>query len=82
MPLEIMKPLWDTVLFIAWVSAYLTAVAWISRYRRARAQAPGLEGQTDYRPDKDIGLNLAIFALGVVLFILMFLAIKAVGRSF
>ncbi len=74
-----MKPLLDTLLFLAWVSVYLVAISWVSRYRKARAHALGPTGRVDYRTDKDMGLWLAVFVLGVALFFLAYLATRAVS---
>jgi hypothetical protein len=75
-----MKPLLDTILFLAWVSVYLTAVFWVGRYRRARAQALGLTWRSDYRADKDIGLWLMVFVLGLLLFFAAYLVTSVIGQ--
>jgi hypothetical protein len=77
-----MKPFLDTVLFLAWVSVYLVAISWVSRYRKARVHALGPSGRSDYRVDKDITLWLTVFVLGVLLFFLAYVATKAVGHIF
>jgi len=73
-----MKPLVDSVLFLAWISVYLLMVSFASRYRRARVQASGL--WSDYRADKDVILRLSVFVIGVLLLFLMYLATKAVSH--
>jgi hypothetical protein len=75
-----MKPLLDTVLFATWVSVYLIAISWVSRFRRARVHALGPSGRSDYRADKDIVLWLTVFVLGVLLFLLAYVATQAIGR--
>lgn len=75
-----MKPLLDTILFVMWVSVYLVAISWVSRFRRARVHALGPSGRSDYRADKDIVLWLTVFVLGVLLFLLAYVATQAIGR--
>ena len=75
-----MKPLWDTVLFLVWVSAYLGAISWVSRYRKTRVHAQGPSGQSEYRADKDIGLWLTVFLLGVLLFFLAYVATRGLDH--
>ncbi len=75
-----MKPLLDTVLFLAWVSVYLVAISWVSRYRKARVHALGPSGRSDYRADKDITLWLTVFVLGVFLFFLAYVTTKVVSQ--
>jgi len=75
-----MKPLLDTVLFLAWVSVYLAGISWVSRYRKARAHALGPTGRSDYRADKDIILWLTVFVIGVLLFFLAYAATMAVSH--
>ena len=75
-----MKPLLDTVLFLAWVLVYLAGISWVSRYCKARAHALGPTGRSDYRADKDITLWLAVFVLGVLLLLLAYVATRAIGR--
>ncbi len=74
-----MKPILDAVLFLAWVAIHLTAVFWVSRYRKARVHALGPTGRSDYRADKDIALWLTMFVVGVVLFLVAYLATWVVG---
>ena len=74
-----MKPLLDTFLFLAWVSVFLVAISWVSRYRKARVHALGPAGRSDYRADKDIALWLTVFVMGVFLFFLAYAATKVVG---
>ena len=74
-----MKPFLDTVLFLAWVSVYLAAISWVSRYRKAKVHALGPSGRSDYRADKDVTLWLTVFVLGVFLFFLAYVATKVVS---
>jgi hypothetical protein len=75
-----MKPLLDTLLFLAWVSVYLLAVSWVSRYRKARVHAWGPMGRSDYRADKDVILWLTVFVVGILLFVLVYVATNAVSH--
>jgi hypothetical protein len=75
-----MKLLVDTILFLAWITAYLAAVFWVGCSRRARAHALGLTGRIDYRADKDVALRILVFMVGVVSFFLMYLATQALSR--
>ena len=75
-----MKPLLDTILFLAWVSVYLTAVFWIGRYRRGRVHSLGPSGRCEYRADKDVGLWLLVFVLGIVLFFAAYLLTSMIGQ--
>lgn len=75
-----MKPLLDSVLFLAWVSVYLLAISWVSRYRKARVHALGPMGRSDYRSEKDIVLWLTVFVVGILLFALVYVATNAVSH--
>lgn len=75
-----MKPLLDAVLFLAWVSVYLAAISWVSRYRRARVHALGESARSDYRADKDVTLWLSVFVLGVLLLLLAYVATRVVSH--
>jgi hypothetical protein len=75
-----MKTFLDTAFFVAWVAAYLATISWVSRFRRARVHALGPSGRSDYRADKDIVLWLTVFVLGVLLFLLAYVATQAIGH--
>jgi hypothetical protein len=75
-----MKPFLNTLFFLVWVSVYLTAISWVSRYRKERVHALGPLGRSDYRADKDTTLRLAVFVLGVLLFLLAYVVTRAVGH--
>lgn len=77
-----MKPLLDTVLFLAWVCAYLMAVAYAARYRKARIHFPSDGVHSDYRADKDVGLRVAMLVLGLLLGWLTYLATTGLHRLF
>ncbi|HSB78459.1 MAG TPA: hypothetical protein VLM91_06710 [Candidatus Methylomirabilis sp.] len=77
-----MKPLLDAVLFLAWVSAYLMAVAFAARYRRAKAHPPSDPAQSDYRADRDMGLRIAMLVLGLLLCYLTYLAATGISHLF
>lgn len=75
-----MKPLLDSVLFLAWVSVYLFAISWVSRCRKARVHAMGPSVRSEYRADKDVILWLSVFVLGVLLFFLAYVATMVVSH--
>jgi len=77
-----MKPFVDAVLFLAWVAAYLVAVSWVSRYRKAKAHALGPTGRADYRADRDLALRLVIFVLGAVMLLVGYFATRMIGQYF
>jgi hypothetical protein len=77
-----MKPLLDAVLFLAWVSVYLMAVAFAARYRKAKAHSPSDPAYCDYRADKDMGLRIAMLLMGVLLCFLTYLATTSISRLF
>ena len=77
-----MKPLLDAVLFLAWVSAYLTAVAFAAQYRKAKAHPLDDPVHCEYRADKDVGLRIAMLMLGVLLCWLTYLATTTISRLF
>jgi hypothetical protein len=74
-----MRLVMTLVLFLAWISAYLAGVLWLSRHYRERALAHGHLGRHEYRADKEPGLRVAIFALGVLLFLAVYLITKLLG---
>jgi len=67
------------VLFLAWIITYLAGVLWISRHYRERALAHGDLGRHEYRADRDPGLRLALFALGVLLFLAVYLITSVIS---
>lgn len=75
-----MNLLLDTILFLAWITVYLAVVFWIGHYRRARAHALGPTGRSDYRADKDMGLWLTVFVVGVLLFFVVYFVTRALGH--
>ena len=75
-----MKPLLDTVLFLAWVSVYLLAIFWVTHYRKARVHALGPMGRSEYRADKDVILRLTVFVIGILLLLLVFVVSSAVSH--
>ncbi len=77
-----MKPFVDAVLFLAWVAAYLVAVSWVSRYRKAKANTLGPTGRADYRADRDLALRLVIFVLGAVMLLVGYFATRMIGQYF
>ena len=62
-----MKPLLDSALFLVWVTAYLGLAYAVCRYRRFRAWSAGPAGRSEYRADKDWGVRLGVFIVGVAL---------------
>ena len=77
-----MKPLLDAILFLAWVTAYLAMVSWVSRYRKAKAHALGSSGESDYRADTDMTLWVTVFVLGIALFLLTYLVSRAISQFY
>ena len=77
-----MKSFFDAVLFLAWVTAYLTAVSWVARYRKAKVHALGPTRHTEYRTDKDFALRLAILILGAVMLLVGYFATRMIGQYF
>lgn len=77
-----MKSLLDAILFLAWVTAYLTAVSWVARYRKARVHALGPSRYMEYRSDRDIALRLAILVLGAVMLLVGYFATRMIGQYF
>jgi hypothetical protein len=74
-----MKLVMTLFLFLAWVAAYLSGTLWLSRHYRERALAHGYLGRHEYRADKDPGLRLALFALGVLQLLAAYLITSVVG---
>jgi hypothetical protein len=74
------QSLLDVLLFLAWAAAYLAALYWVGRYRRAHAA--GSAARAEYRADRDVAFWLATLILGLLLSMLAFLARQAVGRLF
>lgn len=72
-----MKPLLDTMLALVWVTAYLGLAYAICRYRWARVHQLAPAGRHGYRADKDWGLRLAVFLLGIVFVALGYLLTRA-----
>ncbi len=62
-----MGSLRDVGLLLLWVWLYLAGIAWLARYRQARISACPAPSEGEYRADKDIGLRLLTFLLGVLL---------------
>ena len=67
------------VLYVVWITAYLAGVIWISSRYREHAYADGSLGRNEYRADKEPGLRFAIFALGVLLFVAVYLITKVLS---
>jgi hypothetical protein len=74
-----MRLVMTLVLFLAWISAYLAGVLWLGRHYRERALAHGHLGRHEYRADRDPGLQFALFALGVLLFLAAYLITSVIG---
>ncbi len=76
-----LKPIIQACLFLVWVTAYLASVYWIGRRRRARLARPAGTGAPEYRADKDVGLWLAAFAVGLILLAIVFLGTQVITHS-
>jgi hypothetical protein len=74
-----MRLVMTLVLFLAWIITYLAGVLWISRYYREWALAHGHLERHEYRADRDPGLRLALFGLGVLLFFAAYLITSVIG---
>jgi hypothetical protein len=72
-----MRFLFDSLVFILWVAAYLGTAYAIASYRRTRAQAPGGSGRDAYRAEKDAGLQVIVFLVGILLGVGVILASRA-----
>jgi len=77
-----MKPLLDAILFLAWVTAYLSMVSWVSRYRRTRVHPLDSSGASEYRADRDMTLWVTVFVLGVGLLFLTYLVSQAISQFY
>ena len=76
-----MKPIAEACLFLVWVSVYLGAVYWIGNHRRAKLGTAAGTGAPDYRADRDFGLRLAVFAVGLILLAITYLGIRVIAHS-
>jgi hypothetical protein len=74
-----MRPLFDSLVFVLWVAAFLGTAYAIASYRRTRARS--LEGavRDEYRAEKDAGLRVIVFLVGILLAVGVFLAGRALG---
>jgi hypothetical protein len=75
-----MKALLDAGLLVVWVWLYLAGMVWIARYRRARTSAVTARPGDGYRADKDVGLRLLTFLLGLVLIFAVYLVSRVTGE--
>jgi hypothetical protein len=57
----------NILLFLAWIVAYLSLAYGIVRYRRAQTCALGIHGRGEYRAEKDPGVRIAVFLVGILL---------------
>ncbi len=74
-----MKPLLGAGLLLVWLSVWLTGIAWVTRYRRARAYGVSQRPGGGYRADKDVALRLLVFLLGVGLLAAIYLVSRMAG---
>ncbi len=74
-----MKAFLNVVLFLAWVTVYLLGISWISHYRKAMVHALGPSARTGYRADRDIGLWLMVFVLGLLLLSAIYAVTSVIG---
>jgi hypothetical protein len=70
------KILVNLVGFLAWVVLYFSAVLWVARHRRARMHSLPTPASSDYRADRDLGLQSLLLLVGV----LTLLAVYFLGR--
>ncbi len=66
----------DAVLLLVWVGLYLAGIAWLAGHRRARAYVSTPRQECDYRADKDVGLRVLTFLLGLVLLVATYIVIR------
>jgi hypothetical protein len=76
-----MRHIAEACLFLMWVTVYLGAVYWIGNHRRAKLGTAAGSGAQGYRADKDVGLWIAVFAVGVFLLALAYLGTQVIARS-
>jgi hypothetical protein len=74
-----MRTLFDSLVFVVWVTAYLGVAYAIAGYRRTRANALGGSGRDEYRATKDVGLRVIVFLVGILLAVGAFYAGRAFG---
>ena len=74
-----MRHLMNILVFLVWVAVYLFLVYGIARYRRAQVCALGTYGRNEYRPEKDPGVRVAVFLVGILLAAVTYLVLRAMG---
>ena len=74
-----MRLLVNILVFLVWIGVYLFLVYGIVRYRRAHACALGAHGRSEYRPEKDPGVRLTVFLLGILLCAVAYFVLKALA---
>ena len=72
-----MRVIVNTLLFLAWIAAYLSLAYGIVRYRRAQACALGMHGRGEYRAEKDPGVRIAVFLAGLLLCAAVYFVLRA-----
>jgi hypothetical protein len=75
-----MSILVDIFLFLVWVTVYLYLVYAIARYRREQALALGTHGRGEYRAEKDPGVRVAVFLVGILLAAAAYILLRTLGR--
>lgn len=74
-----MKTLLNLVGFLAWVAFYLSAALWAARYRRERTHALTTPPSSEYRADRDLGLQLMLLLVGVLSWVAVYLLGRVLG---
>ena len=69
----------NILVFLVWVAVYFFLVYGITRYRRAQMCALGAYGRNEYRPEKDPGVRVAVFLVGILLAAVTYLVLRAMG---
>ena len=74
-----MRVIVNTLLFLAWIAVYLSLAYGIVRYRRAQACALGMHGRGEYRAEKDPGVRIAVFLVGILLCAAVYFVLRTLG---
>jgi hypothetical protein len=76
-----MRLLVDIILFLSWISIYLSLTYGIGWYRRTQAFSLGTHGRGEFRAEKDPGVRLAVFLVGILLGVAAYFVLRALGRT-
>ena len=76
-----MRLLVDIILFLSWISIYLSLTYGIGWYRRTQVFSLGTHGRGEFRAEKDLGVRLAVFLVGILLGVAAYFVLRALGRT-